>query len=84
MGQQGQYRVRKFEELRNRHRGDDGALVRPRSGASNGWNGKRILGVEACVRKVRGPGFSKVVAISQAMGVPREAWFEEDERGCDE
>lgn len=85
MGGQGQYWARKFEELRDRYRRDDGArwsgsaLERATGGKVNAsWVSKLATG------KYEEPGFSKIVAISRAMGLPLEAWLEEDERRCDE
>jgi transcriptional regulator with XRE-family HTH domain len=71
--------------LRNRHRRDDGArwsgsaLERATGGKVNAsWVSKLATG------KYEEPGFSKIVAMSHAMGIPLEAWLEEEERGRDE
>lgn len=79
MGLQGQYWATKFDEFRDLYRRDDGArwsgaaLERATGGKVNAsWVSKLATG------KYDEPGFSKMVAISRVMGVPVEAWFEEE------
>lgn len=73
-----EYWARKFEELREQHRRDDGsrwsgaALERATGGkVTVSWVSKLSRG------EYQDPGFSKVAAISRAMGVSLEEWLEE-------
>lgn len=77
MGAEGEYWARKFEELRQLYRRDDGsrwsgaALERATGGkVTVSWVSKLSRGV------YQDPGFSKIAAISRAMGVPLEKWLE--------
>lgn len=69
----------KFERLREIYRRDDGSK----------WTGaalERATGGEVSQYfvsdlrkgKIRDPGFSKIVAISRVMGIPLQAWIDDD------
>lgn len=78
MEDEGQYWARKFEELRERYRRDDGSRW---TGAALERATDRRVTVSWVSKLSRGqyqdPGFSKVAAISTAMGIPLEEWLEE-------
>lgn len=70
----------KFEQLRNKHRRDDGskwsgaAIERAAHGEING----RYIS-ELRRGKIQDPGVNKLLAISRAMGFDPREWFEEQD-----
>lgn len=71
---------RKFEQLRDKHRRDDGskwsgsAIERASGGELNG----RYIS-ELRRGKIQDPGVNKLLSISKAMGFDPREWFEEDD-----
>lgn len=72
---------RKFERLRDRYRMPDGSKW---SGAAleRATNGKVGAHFVSSLRrgKIQDPGIGKIRSISEAMGIPIEEWFEEEEQ----
>lgn len=70
---------RVFRRLLERHRRDAGGKLGGKSleRATHGYVSRQWVGHLKSGR-IRGPGFGKIVATSRAMGVPLEAWIQED------
>lgn len=82
MGGDGAYWSRKFAELREIHRREDGsywsgaALERATGGrVTASWVSKLSRG------RYQDPGFSKIAAVSHAMGIPLDSWLPDSEEG---
>lgn len=71
---------RKFEELSDRYRRDDGSKW---TGAAleRATNGRASSHFVSDLRqgKVRDPGINKIHAISKAMGISLDEWFKEED-----
>lgn len=66
-----------FEELLDRHRRDDGSRWGPRS-IERATGGYVLYQYVSHLRagRITHPSFSKIYAISRAMGIPLRAWAE--------